>query len=98
MAKRWEFYMAGLELRELTRFPNHIIETGGHFFWDIYALYNEIIGGLKVVARPISSTALWHSSTLLPMFPPSSKTVFIALSIFLSVFRLGLSCLVFSKI
>ncbi|MBR6628844.1 MAG: rhamnulokinase, partial [Bacteroidaceae bacterium] len=41
----------GLELRELTRFPNHIIETGGHFFWDIYALYNEIIGGLKVVAR-----------------------------------------------
>lgn len=41
----------GLELRELTRFSNHIIETGGHFFWDIYALYNEIIGGLKVVAR-----------------------------------------------
>lgn len=41
----------GLALRELTRFPNHIIETGGHFFWDIYALYNEIIGGLKVVAR-----------------------------------------------
>lgn len=40
-----------LELRELTRFPNHIIETGGHFYWDIYALYNEIIGGLKVVAR-----------------------------------------------
>ena len=41
----------GLALRELTRFPNHIIETGGHFFWDIYALYNEIIGGLKVVVR-----------------------------------------------
>ena len=40
-----------MELRELTRFPNHIIETGGHFFWDIYALYNEIINGLKVVAK-----------------------------------------------
>lgn len=40
-----------LELRELTRFTNPIIETGGHFYWDIYALYNEIIGGLKVVAR-----------------------------------------------
>lgn len=40
-----------LELRELTRFANPIIETGGHFYWDIYALYNEIIGGLKVVAR-----------------------------------------------
>lgn len=34
--------------RELTRFPNAIIQQGGHFFWDIYALYNEIIRGLKV--------------------------------------------------
>jgi len=39
-----------LEQRELTRFPNNIIEAGGHFFWDIYALYNEIIRGLKLVA------------------------------------------------
>lgn len=39
-----------LEQRELTRFPNNIIQTGGHFFWDIYALYNEIIRGLKIVA------------------------------------------------
>lgn len=39
-----------LEQRELTRFPNNIIQTGGHFFWDIFALYNEIIRGLKVVA------------------------------------------------
>ena len=39
-----------LEQRELTRFPNHIIHTGGHFYWDIYALYNEIIRGLKLVA------------------------------------------------
>lgn len=36
--------------RELTRFPNPIIEAGGHFFWDIYALYSEVIRGLKVVA------------------------------------------------
>lgn len=40
-----------LEQRELTRFPNAIIETGGHFYWDIYALYSEIIRGLKVVAE-----------------------------------------------
>ena len=40
-----------LEQRELTRFPNHIIQQGGHFYWDIYALYNEIIRGLKVVAK-----------------------------------------------
>lgn len=39
-----------LEQRELTRFPNHIIETGGHFFWDIFALYHEVIRGLKVVS------------------------------------------------
>lgn len=40
-----------LDLRELTRFPNNIIEVGGHFYWDIYALYHEIIRGLKVVAQ-----------------------------------------------
>ena len=36
--------------RELTRFPNRIIQTGGHFFWDIYALYDEIIQALRQVA------------------------------------------------
>lgn len=40
-----------LEQREITRFANNIIQTGGHFFWDIYALYNEIIKGLKVVSE-----------------------------------------------
>ncbi|MCF0196492.1 MAG: rhamnulokinase [Bacteroidaceae bacterium] len=39
-----------LELRELTRFPNHIIQMGGHFYWDIYALYSEVLRGLKTVA------------------------------------------------
>ena len=39
-----------IELTELTRFPNNIVETGGHFYWDIYALYLEIIKGLKKVA------------------------------------------------
>ena len=40
-----------LTQRELTRFPNQIIQLGGHFYWDIYALYNEIIRGLKLVAE-----------------------------------------------
>ena len=40
-----------LKQRELTRFPNSIIQTGGHFFWDIYALYSEIIRGLRVAAE-----------------------------------------------
>ena len=36
-----------LKQRELTRFPNKMIQMGGHLYWDIYALYNEIILGLK---------------------------------------------------
>ena len=39
------------DLEELTRFPNNLIEQGGHFYWDIYALYFEVIKGLKEVAR-----------------------------------------------
>ena len=30
------FTPAGLELEEVNRFPNHLIEAGGHFYWDIY--------------------------------------------------------------
>ena len=26
-------------LEELTRFDNHLIETGNHFYWDIFALF-----------------------------------------------------------
>ncbi len=40
-----------MEMREISRFANPIIETGGHFYWDIYALYLEIIKGLKIVSR-----------------------------------------------
>ena len=39
------------DLEEVTRFPNNLIEQGGHFYWDIYALYFEIIRGLKEVAH-----------------------------------------------
>ena len=38
-------------LEEVTRFPNNLIEQGGHFYWDIYALYFEMIRGLKEVAQ-----------------------------------------------
>lgn len=40
-----------VELEELTRFPNNLIEINGHFYWDIYALYFEIIKGLKEAKR-----------------------------------------------
>ena len=46
-------------LEEVTRFPNNLIEQGGHFYWDIYALYFEIIRGLKAVAsRDIEITSI----------------------------------------
>ncbi len=48
-----------VKLEELTRFPNNLIQTGGHFYWDIYALYNEILGGLKVAAdRKLNVTSI----------------------------------------
>ncbi len=40
-----------IELEELTRFDNNLIEVNGHFYWDIYALYFEIIKGLKEAKR-----------------------------------------------
>lgn len=50
-----------IELNELTRFDNPIIETGGHFYWDIFGLYNEIIKALKAVKEqglPIASIGI----------------------------------------
>lgn len=38
-------------LEELTRFDNNLIEVNGHFYWDIYALYYEILKGLKVARQ-----------------------------------------------
>lgn len=40
-----------LEMQELTRFPNHMIPLGGHLFWDLPALYMEILLGLRKVAQ-----------------------------------------------
>ena len=38
-----------LELEELTRFDNRLIEAGGHYYWDLLALYWEVIRGLRLV-------------------------------------------------
>lgn len=45
------FTEKGLELEEVNRFPNPLIEVNGHFYWDIYALYQSIIDGLKQAAK-----------------------------------------------
>ena len=39
-----------IEMRELTRFKNPMIPISGHLFWDIAALYNEVLAGLKAAA------------------------------------------------
>ena len=51
------FIEGGLNLEEINRFPNHLIEVGGHFYWDIYALYRHILDGLKLVAHRGESIA-----------------------------------------
>ena len=33
------------------------VEVGGHFYWDIYALYRHILDGLKLVAHRGESIA-----------------------------------------
>ena len=59
-----------LEQEELTRFPNNLIETGGHFYWDIYALYFEMIKGLQKVGQrgieipaSVSTRGVWTLSS-----------------------------------
>lgn len=39
-----------IEMEEINRFPNPILEVGGYSFWDIYELYRHILEGLKIVA------------------------------------------------
>lgn len=33
------------------RFPHHLIHYGKHSYWDIFALYHEIISGLRDIAK-----------------------------------------------
>lgn len=40
-----------ITLEELTRFDNRLIQTGGHVYWDIFALYDEVIRGLQKAAQ-----------------------------------------------
>ena len=38
-----------LEFKEISRFSNPIIEINGRLYWDLYYLYNQIIGALQEV-------------------------------------------------
>ena len=40
-----------LSVREIKRFPNRMIRLQNKFYWDIYALYAEILDSLKICVR-----------------------------------------------
>ncbi|MBQ9436623.1 MAG: rhamnulokinase [Bacteroidales bacterium] len=40
-----------LEMRELTRFPNAIMEVHGKYYWDIFSLYQALKEGLVACAK-----------------------------------------------
>ena len=40
-----------LTLEEITRFPNQMLQWNGHFYWNIYSLYENLKKGFVEVAR-----------------------------------------------
>lgn len=40
-----------LHMKELTRFPNQILELGGHCYWNIFSLYEHLRAGLFACAK-----------------------------------------------
>ncbi len=40
-----------IEMETLHRFPNRIVSLGGKYYWNIYALYEEIVEGLRLAGR-----------------------------------------------
>lgn len=40
-----------VEMEEINRFPNHLIHATGHFYWDIFELYRNILEGLKKIGN-----------------------------------------------
>ena len=41
----------GIELDVVHRFPNRLLEIGGKYYWNIYALYEEILHGLTEAGK-----------------------------------------------
>ena len=40
-----------LTLEEVTRFPNQMLQLNGHFYWNIFSLYENLKKGLTAVAQ-----------------------------------------------
>ncbi len=41
----------GISLDVVHRFPNRLLPVGGHLYWNIYSLYEEILHGLALVGK-----------------------------------------------
>ena len=42
---------ARFEMKELTRFPNAMLELHGKYYWNLFGLYNSLKEGLKICAE-----------------------------------------------
>lgn len=40
-----------VQMKEVHRFPNGVVGYGGHSYWNLMALYQEVLHGLKTIAR-----------------------------------------------
>ena len=50
-----------LTLEEVTRFPNQMLQLNGHFYWNIFSLYENLKKGLAAVAQkkvPVTSIGI----------------------------------------
>ena len=57
----------GVELHEVSRFPNEPVRAGGTLHWDILRLYADVAAGLRhaAAAYPLASAGIdsWGSTT-----------------------------------
>ena len=51
---------SGVELHEVSRFPNEPVRAGGTLYWDILRLYGSVLSGLRLAAAsfPLSRAGL----------------------------------------
>ena len=50
-----------LTLEEVTRFPNQMLQLNGHYYWNIFSLYENLKKGLAAVAQkkiPVTSAGI----------------------------------------
>jgi rhamnulokinase len=40
-----------LKVREVSRFPNRMLELNGHLFWDVWRLFDEVKAGMRACAE-----------------------------------------------